>query len=358
MNTLHLFFVGLIAFVPNPDGSKIDVLLVDARNEECVGGQGPSCEGGCVSPAHKAMLAVRKEDVAGPCPGEERGFCVWSLDGIEVQIKGLDQALERRQGRGRNMRTLGLTADRLPENAEDAVDFTWLADMNAVVPGGGHIKSTIGLREPNASATAQIIVDQGRLGVCNLVQYEGNPPRVPLFEFRPLGTGADRRPYRQALADEVELNARMAGRRMQLYLTGADGRVTVINLDANNDRAAEVLVLNVPRIHSDSPRECDDVGADFYRFFPWAKGADQVYLPHRTPEFRSGDQVQPGDQEGCYDRAVRDFLLGEHGYFIEAAEQHCSQLEKDDEKNKCVEKIRDVKSVHTRPICPMAVFER
>jgi hypothetical protein len=182
---LRIFFSGLIAFVPSPDGKELTVLLLN-------GGHPYTLSDGARLEHHRPLLLARAAHCEGSCgttdaeiahylfpdPSEERaghslqqallGGGAWQLDGIELSIKpsGADAKtspsdLELRQ-------TVQLDKNGrpglIPKTSQEREDFRWVPDLTTIDPSiGGLNPVVLSLHPPTDLIAARLTLTHGKV---------------------------------------------------------------------------------------------------------------------------------------------------------------------------------------------------
>jgi len=334
--TVRIFIAGLIAFLPSPDQKIIQALLYDARNPMQVLG----CPQG-VTHSHKPVLVARREDYVGDCPVVyvgQRKFCQWPLEKVSVALSGMtDPNLVRARGR-RGV----FSPHEKPQSANELPDFSWLADVDTVVPDGGKVRDDIGLGISNRNVVSRVGFAQGVLSVCHMV--ENKLGKVPRLRFEEVGTGSVQR-YKQALADAVKLEGKANSGGVIVHLEKLDGSgMSDITLrpGAGHPNVLEFMVLNLPERRMIKPCECEN-GSDFAHYYDWIKrdrpSDHRIFLPRFDPK---GDDREVASCE-------RGTIVEE---FLPRDSTTCAVFRL---RNKEASED-DVRSLYTRPICPMGMI--
>lgn len=338
MNILRLFFAGLIAFAPVDNGT-IKVFLLDGLSEQTYA----SGDLRCISQAHMPQLVARKERVVGSCEGETTvnglRVCVWSLKDVDIFIHGLyGNDLKKIAGRR------GVEQGQLrnfPRTRDEALDLSWIADIDAVTPDGGEILADVLSGHSVKGVTGRLTLTTGLLQTCHLVEVfvpvgQQCIPVMPLFRFRQNSTDSPRG-YDQALADEVGLEAGMDSRFLSIFRVTFSGEAKPpIILSASDSGELDALIVNLPPpLEHEHAGNCGKFGIDFSRFFAIVgrERADdhRKFIPHVQPESVQSHNLQPV----CGDSLVQSFLRRPAGAVM----------------------CKGDPAPYTRPICPMSLME-
>jgi hypothetical protein len=223
---VRIFFAGLIAFVPSHDGRDLVVLLPEVGDQAKIA-------------MHQALLVVRAAACTGDCqPAEgERttiagilfadksstkagealatavgGGTAWHLQGSDLSFpapgEAFSPALNLRHGarRGANGQF-----EPLPATPEESRDFSWVAELNRILPGAGVVDPRLlGARPPAHRLTARLRMQFGDVSTYRLVRIGS---MVPSLGFRGLANGSAQTSYSQALAEWVVAEFNVSGGR-------------------------------------------------------------------------------------------------------------------------------------------------
>lgn len=260
---LRIFFSGLIAFVPNSDGTEVTVVLVNTPHEYTLASGDPL-------PHHHPMLLARAANCVGTCTTESRsdiakflfanktptqaetalnealgGGGVWDLDGWELGINGPTEPLTIRTGvRKRNGDG---TLTLVPETATEREDFTWVADLSDIAPQTGGFKKALTLPEPPSKCVvaARLKLRNGKLFTYSLVKM-ADAKVHPIHFRKPSGSGPEA-PYSQALANWVAAEIRVPGDSIEIVAQDfADSTKERSMILHPQNGQVEIALLNLP----------------------------------------------------------------------------------------------------------------
>jgi len=329
--TLRIFFFGLIAFVPTE--KSLTVLLVNALRDL------PITSDECPFHIHSPRLALLPENSPGCIRGSDPDFpevCTWNLDRIRIGLP--DPASQEALVYVRQLRRRTFfQKHKLPEVDSEGPDFSWIPSIRDAQGAGGRIDPRAIDNPPSPAVIARIDLDRGTVRSAHLAETgSGNldsvvrscdgSKTVNLFEFRSLNERQGS--FRQALADGVVVETSMTGGG-GLTLSPLDGGLP-LNLEIKPtpclDReglCVDIAILNMPA----HDIECSSVGVDFALLFGVA--LDRPAIRERRIPFRLADCVNAGTAQPSQSSALIDEIF--------AAEPP---------------------SPDSRPICPMATFEK
>lgn len=223
MFSLKIFFLGLIVFVPSPDGKELTVLLVDGR-------QGYTTSDGTELGSHAPYLLARAESCSGNCSpspetadfffskfgsgAQERldeallGGGAWRLSESELSLTagGSSLALNR-------TRTGGREKSALPADPLEAQDVGWIADLKLIDSRVlGIDPDHLADRPLNGWVVARLRLRNGRVSTYRLAGYDD---QVVPIAFRPI-VGGPTSGYAQALADSVVAEIEIQGDSIEI----------------------------------------------------------------------------------------------------------------------------------------------
>lgn len=268
---LRIYFIGLVAFVPDPAGQKMTVLLVDARNRYIA-------SDGEEVPVHYPLLLTSAKDCAGDCTGQERtladiiypealspgerldnlrralgGGGGWALDLSELRIVLPEPA----QASSPPFRIAGLrdgpetgTGLPLPVGSSQPEDLDYVADLSEMA-GRSLVVDPVLLDGPERGRSVGLL--RLAAGTVKAQRLSGFVEEIVEFRFATaseLKAGLDLGMPARALADRVVVEIPIAGCSVRLEERNAEtaGRRTMELSPAScNDGVLEVAIVNLPK---------------------------------------------------------------------------------------------------------------
>ncbi len=272
---IRIFFIGLIAFVPNEDGSEMTVVVERARDGH------QTSDGHRVEP-HLPLLFTR-----APCSGDCRpnpariasfvyelpgrrnpraslrqldhalaGGGAWILDDVELVFeiprqKGTDShSLTFGPSGSTSLAYVGPVSGPLPKTAEEARAFGWIAHMGRIAPESAQIEPDVLGADPTLGlVAARMKIDRGSLQTYTLAEYEG---RTAQLGFQPIPATSPARPP-QAYAHWVSLDIPIdastcsSGFNIRAQPLGVgDGRVMSLKPSCEPGSVTEIAIVNLP----------------------------------------------------------------------------------------------------------------
>lgn len=259
MFTLKIFFLGLIALVPSPDGREVTILLVDGR-------QGFTASDGTELGTHQAFLVARAGGCQGQCERGDRETAefffakygagasarlddallqggVWRLSESDLTLRSSNepQGLEAAGVQLTKTRATGPLA--LPTTPLEATDFTWIADLGQIAPGAGGLDPDhLAPRPWKAWIVGRFRLQNGRITAYRLAGIED---QIVPIGFRPLH-GGQASDYSQALADSAMVEIEIQGESIEIEEEGfGGGNRRFMRLSPENG-VVEMALLNTP----------------------------------------------------------------------------------------------------------------
>ncbi len=313
---LRIFFSGLIAFVPNQDGTELNVLLL---NTEHTG----HTSDGSVLPAHYPVLIARAGGCTGDCTADAAvaaamfrdksataaadsldeaiaGGSAWMLDGSDLSInKGSTSApnlpalVLEDDARG----TVNGAPQIIPTTSAQREDISWIANLQQLCTSGCTLDSAIlGSQPPAGLIAARLRLKSGKVFTYSVARIGGD---VTPVNFKRLdGTGSPSS-YTQAIATWVGAEIEVDGDDIEILESKFDsstGRSMKLTPDSNG--RIELAVLNNPA-HvppSSSNNNAPQVGKHFEAYYelydtPPARETRLVPFPGAAPNSQSYPQV-------------------------------------------------------------------
>jgi hypothetical protein len=265
---LRIFFGGLIAFVPSPDGKELIVLLLNAGHDYALSdgtrlehhrplllARAAQCEGSCGA-TDAEIARYLFPDISAERAGDSLqqallGGGAWQLDGSELSIrpggagaKASPPDLELRQ-------TVRLSKSGkppvIPNTPQEREDFRWVPDLGKIDPSVGGLNPAVLSDHPPADLiAARLKLTHGRVFTYRLARVRNN---VEPIQFRPLQGGGKEAPCQQALATWVEADVEVQGDAVEIVggpFGGNEKRVMKLSPQMGGKAGIEMAILNLP----------------------------------------------------------------------------------------------------------------
>ena len=265
---LKVYFIGMIGFLPGPDGNEMTVLVLDVRD-------GYYVSDGSQIEAHVPILVARAASCSGNCQEQAQevadflfqgarvkdarenlkqlqsalaGGSAWKLDGSDLVIETKDAnrsgppSLEIR-GYGQ-----GPIQAALPVNREEAEDFYWVAEIGQIAPGAGAVDPDVLSERPEKGLiAARLRLREGMIRTERLVAFKD---RVVPLAFTTLRDTARRVDYSQALADWIVAEIPVEGCSVRLgeksFNDGGTRSLTLSPQRCDGSDVIEMVLVNLP----------------------------------------------------------------------------------------------------------------
>jgi hypothetical protein len=266
---LRIFFSGLIAFVPNSNGTEMNVVLANTPHEYTLAD-------GTALPHHHPILLARASSCEGTCVTDDQpeiasylfsnktatqaqtslnhalqGGGAWALAGSDLTLAGPVEPLAIRSGvRGRDDNGALLA---VPRSAAEREDFTWVANIDEIAPETNGFKDSLTLPEapPACTVAARLKLRNGKLFTYSLVKIDSKA--IPVYFRKPSGE-APEAPYAQAVANWVVAEIRVPGDSVDVVEQSFNdsSKRRAMKLHPVNG-VVEIALLNLPPYETPDP---------------------------------------------------------------------------------------------------------
>ena len=335
---LRIFFSGLIAFLPNADGTEVTVLLVNTPHEYALANgsalahhtpivvaRAGSCEGTCTTPDHPSIaqfLYARKtpQQALNALNGAILGGGAWQLASSDLTLVGPEEPLVIRTNvRGVNENG---TLKAVPTTPLEREDFTWVASLAQIAPGTEGFKTAVASSEPppGCMVAARLKLRSGKLFTYSVVKIDGKAR--PVHFRKPSGEGEEA-PYQQAVANWVAAEIRVPGDSVEIversFTDAAQQRSMKLH---PQDGVVELAVLNLPPYEAPDPNveaPLPQPGQHFQIYYDLVKmpppRADRL-VPHTATPSGTEPQVDWGavhPRQALWSNLLEQLDLGPKG---------------------------------------------
>jgi len=250
---LRILFTGLMAFIPNENGTEVTVLLLNAdqyhtsdgaamhSHEPILYARAGGCTGNCVTnDATIAGFTFRDQSpsVALESLANALGSgSAWQISGsdIDVQGTGLPALNIVDDVRG---------SDIIPTTSTQRRDFSWIAKLSQICTGGCTLRSDLFDSVPPSIIAARFTIATGDLGTFSVARLGSDV--TPVHFKRLDGTGSTSS-YTQAVTSWAGADVTVSGSSVQFVETKHDsstGRSMTLSPDTSG--TVEVAVINLP----------------------------------------------------------------------------------------------------------------
>jgi hypothetical protein len=282
---VRILFTGLMAFIPNENGTEVTVLLLRSNHYHTSDGSG--------MPPHKSILYARAGNCSGACVDDDTGIAAftyrdvspsaqidslaYALDnGSAWMIAGSDIAVQKSSGAA-NLPALHIRNDVrgtvngqpqiIPTTSAERQDFSWIPALQELCGSGCTIDPALFDTLPPDIVAARFKIDSGDLYTYSIARLGGD---VTPVQFKRLdGTGSTSS-YVQAITSWTGLDIEVTGSSIDFVETKHDnstGRTMTLSPDSNGK--VEVAVVNLPPFvpPSSSNNDAPQVGKHFEMYY-------------------------------------------------------------------------------------------
>ncbi|HYC90983.1 MAG TPA: hypothetical protein VEO54_17320 [Thermoanaerobaculia bacterium] len=281
---LRILFSGLMAFIPNENGTEVTVLLLNANHYHT--------SDGAAMPPHKPAIIARG-NCSGDCVDDDTTIAseffrdqsaataldslayalgngsAWWISGSDLRVQKSSGAADlpalniRRDLRG----TVNGQPQIVPTTSSERADFSWIPKLSQLCGSGCTIDPDLLANVPPGIVAARFKIDSGDLYTHSLARIGSD---VTPVSFKRLdGTGSTAA-YVQAVTSWVGLDIPVTGTSVQIVETkhdGGNGRSMTLSPDASGK--VEVAVVNLPPFvpPASANNESPQVGKHFEMYY-------------------------------------------------------------------------------------------
>ena len=315
---LKLFFSGLMAFVPNQDGTEVTVLLLNVSHDY-------QLSDSSTLPHHMPLLLSRAGSCSGDCPTRDADIAQFlfedktqaeALDSLETAVSGggawaldgSDLSVQKGNANAADLPALVIRNDArgssngqpltIPTSATEREDYSWLVSLHTVCPLCT-FNSDVLAAQPPAIVAARFHIRSGKVFTYAIARIGSNV--TPVHFQRLDGTGSTSS-YSQAIATWMGTEIQVTGDDIEIVedkFDGTAGRTMTLAPDA--DGKVEIAVLNMPPFTPPATpfTGTPDPGKHFELYYdltqmPPAQDARLVPKPGAAPDAPSYEQVDWG----------------------------------------------------------------
>jgi hypothetical protein len=276
---LRILFSGLMAFVPNEDGTEVTVLLLNVDHAH-------HTSDGAVLPPHKPLLLARAGNCTGACPKRESAIANFVYSDVPAAADSLESALGNgggwvlsgsdiviRKGDTNDpelptlsLRT-GVRTTIIPTTSSEREDLSWIPNIKQLCAGGCTLNpAVLGNNPPSGLIAARIRLRSGNVFTYSVARVGGNVTPVHFQRLDGTGSGSSV----QAIASMVGVDVQVSGSSIEIAessFSGSAGRTMRLEPDAGGK--VEVAVLNLPAfVPPASPNnDAPEVGKHFEAYY-------------------------------------------------------------------------------------------
>ncbi len=261
---VRILFSGLMALIPNEDGTELTVLLLNVHHAY-------HTSDGAALPHHNPFLIARAGNCTGQCPKRDASVATplfpdksesAAADALEAAVAGggawllSNSELSLRKGSTSDPDLPALILQRnvrgtsngqplaIPTTALEREDLSWVASLQQVCAGCTFNPELLAATPPSDLVVARLRLRTGKVFTYSVERIGTN---VTPVHFQRLDGSGSASSYSQALTSWVGADIEVAGNSIEIVeekFDGGTGRSMVLEPDAN-DRV-EIAVLNLP----------------------------------------------------------------------------------------------------------------
>ena len=281
---LRILFTGLMAFIPDENGTEVTVLLLNADHYHTTDG--------AAMQAHNSILYARPGSCSGDCVNDDTTIAgltfrdqsstvaldslTYALgDGSAWLIAGSDISVEKSSGAA-NLPALNIVDDVrgtdegqpqiIPTTATERRDFSWIARLAQSCSSGCTLDSDLFDTLPPSIVAARFKINSGDLYTYSIARLGSDV--TPVHFKRLDGTGSTSS-YTQAVASWVGVDIEVTGDSVQLVESKYTGGGRSMTLSPDSNGKVEVAVVNLPPFvpPASSNNEAPQPGKHFEMFY-------------------------------------------------------------------------------------------
>jgi hypothetical protein len=269
----------MLAFVPNEDGTQLDVLFLNVPH-------GHEVSDGTALPHHMPLLIARAGGCTGDCPKRDGAIASYLFhdktsdvakdsleaavaDGAAWLLDDSDLVVQKGSSTADDLPALsfrtGLRTSIIPTTATQRGDYSWLAALGTLCPTCGINTAVLGTEPPSSLVTARLHLRSGNVFTYSIARIGTD---VTPAHFKRLDGTGSASSYSQAIATWMAADIEVSGDDIEIAETKFDstaGRTMTLEPDSN-DRI-EIAMLNLPPLVPVAPTETPGVGKHFERYY-------------------------------------------------------------------------------------------
>ena len=261
----RILFTGLMAVIPNQDGTEVTVLLLNVPHQHQLSDT-------TTLPTHKPLLLSRAGSCTGDCPTLDSGIAEFlysdksaevALDSLELAVSGggawdltgSDLSIRKGSTNAAELPSLVITDDVrgtvnsqpkiIPTTSTEREDISWIADLSQILQGDYTVASSFLSTDPPAGlVAARLRIRSGKVFTYSVAKIGGN---VTPVHFERLDGQGSVSPYTQAIASWIGTDIEVTGDSIEIFdETFNEGAGRSMKLTPDTNGKVEIAVLNVP----------------------------------------------------------------------------------------------------------------
>ncbi len=255
---LKIFFSGLMAFIPNQDGTEVTVLLLNVDHNH-------QLSDGSTLAHHMPLLVARAGNCSGTCPKRDATIAghlfpdqsqATALDSLEAAVAGggawrlSESELSVRKGSTSDPELPALDIRRnlrngiVPTTSNEREDFDWIARLSQIAPSGYSFDTAFLDSAPPGLVAARLKLRSGKVFTYRVARIGSN---VTPVHFQRLDGGGTVPSYSQAVATWVGAEIEVGGSSVKIVEEEFDGGTgRSMTLTPNTSGIVEVALIDLP----------------------------------------------------------------------------------------------------------------
>jgi hypothetical protein len=282
---LKILFSGLMAFIPNENGTEVTVLLLNSNHYH-------TSDGAAMQP-HQSILYARAGDCSGDCVNDDSDIAAETFrdlspspavealqdaldNGSAWLIAGSDIAVRKSSGEA-NLPALNIVDDVrgtinslpniVPTTSSERRDFSWIPKLESLCASGCSLNSDLLDTVPPEIVAARFKINSGDLYTYSVARLGSD---VTPVQFKRLDGSGSPSSYVQAITSWTGLDIEVTGDSVDFVESRYDagtGRTMTLSPDENGK--VEVAILNMPPSvpPSSSTNDAPQVGKHFEMYY-------------------------------------------------------------------------------------------
>lgn len=260
---LRILFSGMMAFIPNENGTEVTVLLLNTHHYHT--------SDGAAMQHHEPLLVARAGGCTGDCVTNDQNIAsflyrdqsasvaldslaaavangsAWAITGSDLGVRKATSGAAELPALSRVNGVRGTSNGdplAIPTTAAERRDVSWIASLNALCGTGCTLDPDLFDAIPPSIVAARFKLDTGTMYTHSVARIGANV--TPVRFERLDGTGSPS-PYSQSVAAWVAADIEVTGSSVEIYETkhdGTAGRSMILSPDTSGK--AEIALLNLP----------------------------------------------------------------------------------------------------------------
>lgn len=282
---LRILFTGLMAFIPNENGTEVTVLLLNSDHYHT--------SDSAAMPAHKSFVLARAGNCSGTCVDDDTNIAydmfrdlspsarldslayalgngsAWVISGSDIAVQKSSGAanLPALQIRNDVRGTINGQPEIIPTTSASRQDYSWIPALKELCGSGCTFDSDLFDTVPPGIVAARFKIDSGDLYTYSIARLGSD---VTPVQFKRLDGTGNTSSYVQAITSWIGLDIEVTGTSIDFVETkhdGSTGRAMTLSPDASGN--VEVAVLNLPPFvpPASSNNEAPQVGKHFEIYY-------------------------------------------------------------------------------------------